>query len=181
MKVVGEVSRSRESLTISPRRSPSHRFPFGYFACLSKSRIPSPGKRKIKLNFVACFSAPKNTLSPHHVYHAFHHNSPQKHHTKNTHFPKTPLKNARQSALIPRPTTANFFLKNYRRTEPVDTGTCSTISIPNPCSAGTCVGVFVSSRILRIPRSERICPPNPTCRSVRCALSSHPSRDRCSR
>jgi hypothetical protein len=50
--------------------------------------------RKIKFEEVACFSAPKNPPSPHHVYHAFHHNFTTKTPHPKHPFPKTPLKNA---------------------------------------------------------------------------------------
>ncbi len=49
----------------------------------------------------------------------------------------------------------------------VGMGTCSTISMPKPCRAGTWVGLLVSRRILRMPRSERIWPPRPTWRRMR--------------
>ena len=109
--------------------------------------IPKTDRRKIKLKKVACFSSQK-TRAIHHIHHAIHHNFTTKTpHPKRT-FPKTPLKNTNKTAETAPPHHAQIFSKNYRRTRPVDTGTCSTISIPNPCSAGTCVGVFVSSRIL---------------------------------
>jgi len=45
--------------------------------------------------------------------------------------------------------------------------TCSTISSPKPSNAGICMGVFESSRMRRIPRSERIWPPSPIARRMR--------------
>src|SRR6266567_1780634 len=63
---------------------------------------PGTGRKKIKLKSAVCFSPPKNTPSPHHVYHAFHHNfTTKKPHPKHP-FPQTPLKSAHKSALIPR-------------------------------------------------------------------------------
>src|SRR5713226_7273463 len=62
---------------------------------------------KIKLKTVACFSAPKNTPSPHHIYHAFHHNfTTKKPHPKHA-FPqnppqKRPLNRGRPSATTPK-------------------------------------------------------------------------------
>lgn len=44
--------------------------------------------------------------------------------------------------------------------------TCSAISMPKPCSAGTCVGRETSRRRRRIPMSDRIWPPIPVCRNV---------------
>jgi len=47
---------------------------------------------------------------------------------------------------LERPANTLAVTRTYlRRSTFKDTGTCSTISIPKPCSAGTCVSVFVSS------------------------------------
>ena len=86
---------------------------------------------------------PKTTSQP-----SVHHKFTTKNHAKNAQSSATPLKNASKSAEKSAFTTPEKIPENYRPTAAVDTGICSTISIPNPCSAGTCVGVFVSSRIL---------------------------------
>ena len=58
--------------------------------------------------------------------------------------------------------------------------TCSTISSPNPSSAGMCIGVFESRRMRWMPRSDKICPPSPMARKIRPVRACEPSRARSS-
>jgi hypothetical protein len=115
--------------------------------CPATNSAPPMQQKIIATRGVLSATAKHTFNSPHPP-----HKSPQLHHKK-THrctrqLPKHPPKTPANGANPPR-TPASFFpKKTYFRTPATETGTCSTISIPNPCSAGTCVGVFVSRRIL---------------------------------
>jgi hypothetical protein len=69
--------------------------------------VTGPAKNKVQKS--GMFLAVKIRAFSHHVYHAFHHDFTSKLPSKNTHFFKTPFKNARKTAKNNVPNHKYFF------------------------------------------------------------------------